>query len=70
VIGFERHRKGLISIGCKISEAIRENDDDGYMSVQGVIPHTGLICIGKQSFHLPQTLPIRVRRRDALETVD
>jgi hypothetical protein len=50
----------LIRIGYKISEAIRENDD-GYMSVEGVIPHTSVIYMGKQAFRLPQTLPIRVR---------
>jgi hypothetical protein len=69
VLGVERHRKRLISIRYKISEAIREKDD-GDMSVEGVIPHTDMICMGKQSFRLPQTLPIRIRYRDALETVD
>jgi hypothetical protein len=69
MLDVERHSKRFTSIGYKISEAITENVD-GYRSVEGVIPNTGLICMEKQSFCLPQILPIRVRRRDALETVD
>jgi hypothetical protein len=51
-----------------ISESIKDNDD-GSLSVEGVIPHTGLFGMGKRAFRLPQKLPIRVRYRDALEAV-
>jgi hypothetical protein len=60
--------KTFISIGWKISEAVRENDD-GYLSVEGKIPHTDLICMGKRTLRLLQSHHIRVRCSQALENV-